>query len=375
MTKPFKILLSSVSCFIFLFVTLLSATTVSAAANDMKNAKVSEEIAIFLDGQFLISKQKAYTFEKIKNSGAYVPVKLLSKIKNVNVVYGQTISVKSPKGTYEINKTNSLVYEGTTYVTFKKFLSVSGLSGEYLPKPNAIFLWSHPDGKAKTDAIINNSNTAPSHLRSYLGDKVFVYKGNQTGWITEVKSAGYGITDVQITLNNGKVINESILDDYAPDSFCLYAHYLLVTTNLSGQNYWANKNTLPSSNPLYHLEKVYFTSVKIKDQNIVITAKRASGKMVSFKLPISEGLTERLETGFYTKDPKKVFPKWPSSIWQKITQQKVSIGMTREQVILSWGYPDDSNSYTSSYSDMDQWIYGDTYLHFYDGVLGSWSDY
>lgn len=61
--------------------------------------------------------------------------------------------------------------------------------------------------------------------------------------------------------------------------------------------------------------------------------------------------------------------------YQKITQQKVSIGMTREQVILSWGYPDDSNSYTSSYSDMDQWIYGDTYLHFYNGVLGSWSDY
>lgn len=132
---------------------------------------------------------------------------------------------------------------------------------------------------------------------------------------------------------------------------------------------------LSSSNPLYHLEKVYFTSVKIKDRNIVITAKRARGKLVTFKLPITGRLTEPLEKGFYIKDPKKAFPKWPAKVWEKITHPKISKGMTREQVLLSWGYPDDNSSYTSSYAAVEQWIYGNTYLHFYNGVLNSWSGY
>ena len=175
-------------------------------------------------------------------------------------------------------------------------------------------------------------------------------------------------------MNNGKVIDESILNS-TPDTFCLYAYYQLVNTSVAGHYYWADKNVLPSSNPLYHLEKVYFTSVKIKDRNIVITAKRASGKSVTFKLPITGKLTEQLEKGFYVKDPKKAFPKWPAKVWEKITHQRISIGMTREQVLLSWGYPDDSSSYTSSYAGVEQWIYGNTYLHFYNGILDSWSDY
>lgn len=374
MTRTFKVLLSSVSCFILLCVSLLSSSTVSAATNSTSSAKVSKEIAIFLDGKLMISKQKSYIFEKKANSETYLPAKLLSKIKNVHVDYGKIISVKSPTGTHEINKSNSLLYEGTTYITYKKFLSISGISGKYHAKANAIFLWSHADGKTKTDSLIQKVNNTPSNMQAYLGEKVFVYKGNQTGWITEMKSMGYSMTEVQITLNNGKIINETIFES-TPDTFCLYSHYLFVTTKLSGQSYWANKNQLPSSNPLYHLERVYFTSVKIKDQNIVVTAKRASGKMVTFKFPISGILTEQLESGFYNKDPKKAFPNWSSKVWESIVKQEISIGMTWEQVYLSWGYPDDSNSYTSYYSDMDQWIYGDTYLHFYDGVLESWSDY
>lgn len=83
-----------------LIVAFLSSAPASAAADAIKTPSVSEEIAIFLNGQLLISKQKAYNFGKIKNSGTYVPAKLLSKVEHVEAVYGKTISVKSPKGTF-----------------------------------------------------------------------------------------------------------------------------------------------------------------------------------------------------------------------------------------------------------------------------------
>lgn len=201
MTKSLKVSvsvsLSSVSCFVLLIVAFLSSAPASAAASSMKNPSVSEEIAIFLNGQLLISKQKAYNFGKIKDSGTYVPVKLLSKVKHVEAVYGKTISVKSPQGTYQIDKSNSVTFEGTTYITLKKFLGITGVSGKYLSRPHVVFLWSSPEGKTKTDELESLLKTVPADLQFYLGDKVFVYAGNQTGWITEIKSAGYGMTECE----------------------------------------------------------------------------------------------------------------------------------------------------------------------------------
>lgn len=60
--------------------------------------------------------------------------------------------------------------------------------------------------------------------------------------------------------------------------------------------------------------------------------------------------------------------------WSKISQQKISTGMNKDQVYLSWGEPDDVNSYTSSSLKIEQWVYGSTYLHFYNGKLESWTE-
>lgn len=57
------------------------------------------------------------------------------------------------------------------------------------------------------------------------------------------------------------------------------------------------------------------------------------------------------------------------SYWTTILEGKVKIGMTEEMVRLSWGDPDKINK--ASYGD--QWVYGNQYLYFENGMLKSFN--
>jgi len=70
----------------------------------------------------------------------------------------------------------------------------------------------------------------------------------------------------------------------------------------------------------------------------------------------------------------------PEYNWERIHQRQVVVGMTKDEVLLSWGEPRDINR--ASYGD--QWVYGSSirsiqhrgnrYLHFdTNGVLTSWN--
>jgi tetratricopeptide (TPR) repeat protein len=49
-----------------------------------------------------------------------------------------------------------------------------------------------------------------------------------------------------------------------------------------------------------------------------------------------------------------------------------SIGMTADEVRNStWGYPDDINKTVTSYGTTEQWVYGNKYIYFRDGVVTS----
>ena len=105
-----KKLLKAKVLIIFLFTSFFSiflSPESNATSNVVPgNAYLSEEKAIFLDGEILITREKAYSIDKIKNPGTYVPVKLLSKLKNISIDYSKPITVKSNKGTYKINESN-----------------------------------------------------------------------------------------------------------------------------------------------------------------------------------------------------------------------------------------------------------------------------
>jgi hypothetical protein len=67
--------------------------------------------------------------------------------------------------------------------------------------------------------------------------------------------------------------------------------------------------------------------------------------------------------------------KLPPQIEKAILDRKVQIGMTDEQVKLSWGNPGKINRTVTVNHVSEQWVYGSsTYLYFDNGVLTSFQD-
>jgi|CXWL01.1.fsa_nt_gi hypothetical protein len=78
----------------------------------------------------------------------------------------------------------------------------------------------------------------------------------------------------------------------------------------------------------------------------------------------------RFEEYFFSDDPKSIY-RWPKHVWEAIEDDRVKIGMTKEQASLSWGKPKSINRTVTQNSVSEQWIYGDSYLFFTDGIVRS----
>jgi hypothetical protein len=86
--------------------------------------------------------------------------------------------------------------------------------------------------------------------------------------------------------------------------------------------------------------------------------------------------TDELIERFYIKEPSKMLAKWGQRVVKAIKEKKVLIGMTKEQVIISWGKPRDINRTGGAWGVHEQWIYGDfgPYLYFENDKMTSWQD-
>lgn len=79
-----------------------------------------------------------------------------------------------------------------------------------------------------------------------------------------------------------------------------------------------------------------------------------------------------ISTAFYIGDPLADFD-WSEDVKDTVRRKKVRIGMTQDQVLMSWGEPDNVNLYRG----LEQWVYrygtsfGAQYLYFTDGELTS----
>lgn len=49
---------------------------------------------------------------------------------------------------------------------------------------------------------------------------------------------------------------------------------------------------------------------------------------------------------------------WNKEDCEKIAERKIWIGMSKDQLILSWGLPDDQNNTVGSWGINSQWVYG-----------------
>lgn len=87
---------------------------------------------------------------------------------------------------------------------------------------------------------------------------------------------------------------------------------------------------------------------------------------------VANSLDRFLNGTYYTsKEADYYQKKFGKNIWNTILDCKVKIGMTKEMCRLSWGEPQDINKTITSSKISEQWVYPDSYLYFYNGILST----
>jgi len=61
--------------------------------------------------------------------------------------------------------------------------------------------------------------------------------------------------------------------------------------------------------------------------------------------------------------------KYGTEKFEKVLQGKVTIGMTKEMCLLSWGEPKSINETITAGKKTEQWVYSENYLYFDNGIL------
>jgi hypothetical protein len=75
---------------------------------------------------------------------------------------------------------------------------------------------------------------------------------------------------------------------------------------------------------------------------------------------------------FAETDPVLKYKKWGAKALNAIADCRVYLGMTADQVLVSWGKPNKINASVGSWGRHEQWVYGDSsYLYFENGKLTS----
>jgi hypothetical protein len=76
----------------------------------------------------------------------------------------------------------------------------------------------------------------------------------------------------------------------------------------------------------------------------------------------------------FTDDNIRTHYRWSDKVWNLINNQKIVIGMTKQQVLLSWGEPIDINEDVYENSTVEQWVYSDNLIYFKNGKVHAMQD-
>lgn len=73
------------------------------------------------------------------------------------------------------------------------------------------------------------------------------------------------------------------------------------------------------------------------------------------------------------RDAKRIalIEKYGEEAGKKISKQNVWLGMTKDMLVDSKGYPDKRNISKGSYGTHEQWVYKNRYIYLEDGVVTS----
>lgn len=124
--------------------------------------------------------------------------------------------------------------------------------------------------------------------------------------------------------------------------------------NYVGKSYWVNY-----FQGWDRFMKVTVTDILPDDTgSFVIVFKTATGKTLKSYSMTSGHVAELLSnrTAFFNFDPYKKY-QWSSSVWNQIKAGHIALGMTKEQVLLSWGEPAGKSATQADGKTVETWIY------------------
>ncbi len=341
-----------------------SSFTPSASADT--NGNTYHSVSLYVNGELQIMPQLA---ELMNGNTLYIPVKQLDRIPGITVNYGSPLSLTGSRGNAKIDSTNSFVYAGTTYVKYKTLLAISELDGRYASSAYTLFVWTTDEGKANSAKILANISDLPAGAGPLIGQKIYPFREPGSYWITDV-SYDPGSTIYYITARNSGGAEIHLNSNYAAFDFVLVSALTQAQNELRGKTIWYDNRTIQVEK-IGHLDKLTFVSFQIDDDNTIrAVVRKTNNNLYAFELEPHFDVTDMLKDRIFVKNPRSVY-KWSNKVWNAITANEVFAGMTREQVILSWGVPSDYNTYQSSNLTYEQWIYARNYLYFWNGKLSS----
>ncbi|MGZ7442420.1 stalk domain-containing protein [Paenibacillus sp. TH7-28] len=124
--------------------------------------------------------------------------------------------------------------------------------------------------------------------------------------------------------------------------------------NYIGKSYWVNY-----FQGWDRFSKVTVTDILPDDTgSFIVVFKSASGKTLKSYSMTSSHVSDLFSDGsaFFNYDPYKKY-KWSSAIWNQIKAGHINLGMTKEQVLLSWGEPAGKSTANANGKTVETWVY------------------
>ncbi|WP_046228160.1 hypothetical protein [Paenibacillus dauci] len=359
------------SMLLLLLVAVLWFAAAGPAASSVQAAPAKnstyQQVALYVNGNLQITVQRS---QLVNGNTLYIPVKIMDRIPGITINYGSPLSLTGSKGSVTINNSNSFQYTGVTYVQFKSLLAISDLESKFASSALALFIWDGDKGKAESSKILTNISQLPAGVGKKIGQKIYPFQYSGAYWITDISYDPGSTVYYNTAINSGG--EEIQINANAPAlDFVLESDLLTVQNWLRGQNVWFDNRNFNGSG-VKHLEKLTFVSFQVDDDNnFSIVVRNAKGKLLGINVAADQDATKMALEYLFTKNPRSVY-KWSNSVWNTISQNRVTSGMSREQVVMSWGLPIDANTYQSGSITYEQWIYNhNQYLYFWNGKLSS----
>lgn len=166
--------------------------------------------------------------------------------------------------------------------------------------------------------------------------------GARTKWDSKWKQAEISLGEAKMTIVSTETA--SLIKKAAQGSLSKFI----------GKSYWINY-----FEGWDRFSKVTITDIVPDDTGFfTIVFRSASGKVLKSYSMSSSNVSQLLadDTYFYKFDPYKKY-KWSSSIWKQVKAEQVSLGMTKEQVRMSWGVPGSKSVTAVNGQNIEIWMY------------------